>query len=254
MSDQDVLSQVNVGNQDPLNANPTPTSAETTATTLTGEYGELIGADKKYKTVADALNSIPHAQNHISQLESEMAELKEELNKRAAAEEILQRIEASREGGETNQPDLDADAIAQLVQKTVHNIDIDKVRQKNQNTVNQKLIEVYGDHAVETVAKKAKELGLSQQQLKDMAAQSPDAFYRVMDMTGTSNTEGGMNMNSSVNTDRSAPIPQTGPKEGSYSWWKAQHKEKGDSWFYSTKVQEQYHQSAINARDKGEAW
>ena len=45
------------------------------------EAAEFVGQGIKYQSVEDALSSVPHAQKHIQTLESELAEVKEELVK-----------------------------------------------------------------------------------------------------------------------------------------------------------------------------
>ena len=53
------------------------------------EASEFIGSGKKYQSVDEALKSVPHAQKHIQTLESELANVKEELLKRRTTEELI---------------------------------------------------------------------------------------------------------------------------------------------------------------------
>ena len=52
------------------------------------EVQELVGEGKKYQSPEDALKSVPHAQQHIQTLESELAEIKEELSGSAATDVV----------------------------------------------------------------------------------------------------------------------------------------------------------------------
>ena len=57
-----------------------PVVPEVTPTnTIPQELVDLVGENKKYKTVEDALKSVAPAQAHISKLEAELAQLKEQI-------------------------------------------------------------------------------------------------------------------------------------------------------------------------------
>ena len=55
---------------------------------------ELIGEGKKYKTEADAIKALYHAQQHIPRLEQENREARAALNERKNAEDLLALLEA----------------------------------------------------------------------------------------------------------------------------------------------------------------
>src|SRR4030043_1329496 len=83
----------------------TPAIPSSPALNIPTEIAELVGEGKKYKSVEDALKSVPHAQQHIQTLEEENARIKAELVARRTTEEILEEI---RSGGQPAQPQAPA--------------------------------------------------------------------------------------------------------------------------------------------------
>ena len=57
------------------------------------ELAEFVGTGKKYASVAEVYKAFPHAQKHISTLEDENKQLKEELTRRQAAEDVLNALQ-----------------------------------------------------------------------------------------------------------------------------------------------------------------
>jgi hypothetical protein len=85
------------------------------------EAQQFVGEGKKYKSAEDALRSVPHAQEHIQTLETEMAHLKEELSKRKTTEELLDEIKSGIQPQEatTSQGEINQDRIMDLVNATI---------------------------------------------------------------------------------------------------------------------------------------
>src|SRR5512139_770657 len=92
----------------------------TPSSQLPQELAELVGDGKKYKSVDDALKSVPHAQKHIQTLEEENARIKAELDKRRTAEELLADIRSGMTEGVTATtvtPQVTSDTVEQTVAK-----------------------------------------------------------------------------------------------------------------------------------------
>lgn len=181
---------------------------------LPQEVAELVGEGRKYKSAEDALKSIPHAQSHIQKLEEEMKEMREELAKRKAAEELLEELKA------TGLPKADTPStqpvdIEQVVSKVLSQKEQAAVQRANQKKVVEAFDSKYGEKGEEMYVSLSKELGMSVAELNMLAARSPSALFKMAGFdvktivpTKTSssvNTEG---FNQSSQDNFSAKLPK----------------------------------------------
>lgn len=167
---------------------------------------------QKYADVNTALNSLGHAQGHISNLERQVSELQEELNKRQGMEQVLERIEAGKQTN-TEQPSVnslsEADVLS-LVDNTIKQKEAASIAYANEVAVSEALAEKFGDKALEQLERKATELGVNVEFLQSMAQKSPKAVlsYFQGDTTKTLNpTAGGVNteaLNRGITTEPDA--------------------------------------------------
>jgi len=151
------------------------------------EVQELVGEGKKYQSPEDALKSVPHAQQHIQTLESELAEMKEELTKRKTTQELLDEIKSGvQPSAQTEQnAELNQDNLMELVNQTLSIRENKKTAEVNAKSVASKFTTEYGDKAEETYNSVAKELNLTVQQLNDLSAKTPALVLKVAGLTAT---------------------------------------------------------------------
>jgi hypothetical protein len=195
------------------------------------EAVDFIGSGKKYQTPEDALKSVPHAQKHIQTLESELAQVKEELTKRKTAAELLDDIKSGLTQENTPQAvEIDQDKLQQIVNQTLSAKEKQKAMEANTSTVASKFTEKFGNNAEQVYNNIALEAGLSVQQLNSLAALSPNAVLKLAGLdkttqtvptksTGSVNTEQFNNSNSS-NT-LSAKVPKGASTRDLVNAWKA---------------------------------
>lgn len=145
--------------------------------TITNEEGS-----PKYSDVESALGSIPHAQKHISTLEAENAKLQEELTKRAAAEDILQKFQEQSQATPVVES-LDAGKIAAIVEQVVGNKEALALSQANQAKVVAALTDKFGDGAETKYKEVGAKYGLGVNTLNELAAKSPQAALALFDTT-----------------------------------------------------------------------
>lgn len=145
------------------------------------EAQDYVGEGKKYRNPEDALKSVPHAQQHISTLEAELAEVKEELVKRRTAEELLDELKSGTSPVEntTHEGEVSQDKIEQLVNSTLAQREKAASAKNNAGSVAKHFTEKYGNKAEEVYNSIAKETGLSVQQLNNLAATSPNAVIKL---------------------------------------------------------------------------
>jgi hypothetical protein len=135
-----------------------------------------------------------HAQEHIRRLEDEarqrreqeqaiadrLTQLEAELSKRASLEELL----AKREGAQPNKSDsqtpaVDVDSVVQRVLSTMEQKTVAERTKANRAAAVEAAKSVYGDSYKQKVEETAKELGMTLNDVDDLAGRSPQAFARM---------------------------------------------------------------------------
>jgi len=148
------------------------------------EAQELVGEGKKYQSPEDALRSVPHAQKHIETLESELAEVKEELTKRQTTQELLDEIKSGIQPPATTyqEPEFNQDMLQNVVNKTLESKERERVSQQNAQSVAEKFTAKYGDKAETVYNSMALENGLTIQQLHNLAATNPRLVLKLSEL------------------------------------------------------------------------
>ena len=134
------------------------------------EAQDLVGEGKKYKSAEDALRSVPHAQQHIETLESELAATKEELLKRQTTAELLDEIKSGIQPPATTyqEPEFNQDMLQNVVNKTLESKEKERVSQQNAQSVANSM---------------ALENGLTIQQLHNLAATNPKLVLKLSELS-----------------------------------------------------------------------
>jgi type II secretory pathway component PulM len=141
------------------------------------EVAELVGADKKYKSVEDALKSLPHAQAHIAKLEQEAKELREQAAQARSIEDLYNRL-GSNTNSETPQAIpavVDEGTLGRVFEQKLAEREALQLRKQRLDEVREALTGKFGEKAPEVFQAKAKELGVSDAFLTDIIAASPKA-------------------------------------------------------------------------------
>lgn len=224
-----------------------PVKDTTIPLSIPDQVKELVGEGKKYATVEDALKAIPHAQGHISNLEKELGEMREELKGRLSLEEAVAQLKASPQPVEKPSVGMDKDALSKLVVDTVHSLETNKKASANLYEADKRMKELFGEKAQEKLIEKAKELGVSLEHMKQTASQSPTAFYNIMGIAHNTQKPP-VKANSSINTEALDNTPKA--KEGTYAYYNEMRR-KTPSAYFSPKVQNEMHRKA---KELGEAF
>jgi hypothetical protein len=185
-------------------------SSTNTASAIPTELTEWVGEGKKYRTVEDAMKSVPHAQSHIQKLEAERVALQEELAKRKAAEEVLAEIKAaSTKTVETPAKSVDEATIAAIAARTLEQREQTRIYESNAQSVAGTLKEKFGDKAEDVYKAKAAELGLSIEDFNAMSRKSPKAVLAFFPQGSTKDGK----LHSSVNTAAMPTKPTEQPRK-----------------------------------------
>lgn len=166
------------------------------------ELQEYVGEGKKYKSVDEVYKAFPNAQKHIQTLEEENRQIKEELSKRKAAEEILNDIQngLGQQQGITppvSQPNTQD--ISQIVRQELERKQQEDFYRQNQTVIVNEFKKHYGDKAQEVFEKLAIDNGVPITTLNQLAATSPNAIYKLAGISPMKATQSG-SIQSDINT------------------------------------------------------
>lgn len=152
----------------------------------------LVGEGKKFKTVEDLAKGKIAADEHISNLERELAGLREAAAPKFDAEKQLETLRAEIQALKNNPdkgrsqevtpPAMTEDRIAAIVQASLTRAEQNRTVTQNVMAANDAIVTAYGslDAAAAAVNAKAAELGMSIEDLKGIAAKSPTAFQKII--------------------------------------------------------------------------
>lgn len=196
----------------------------------TDPFADLLGSIKneqgqpKYKDVQTALEALRHSQEFIPQLkqkseeqERRLAELAAENEKLKTVEQTLARLTSGEIPLQGTPPaaatpavaGLSAEDVAKLVQTTLSSREAEVVQKTNISKVISKASELYGAEAEKVFYNKAKELGLSQKQVNDLAKEAPDAVFHLFGWNASVKPSFPSSTSSTVNTAGYQPRPQS---------------------------------------------
>jgi hypothetical protein len=215
----------------------------------------LVGEGKKFKDVEALAKGKLESDKHITGLEVQIKELRDELGKRLDGETELNKLrdelKSLREGKvdrprEVTTPELTATDVETLVEQTIAKREVVRTAEQNILDAHQEMVKHFGDaaKAKEHLEKKAMELGVSVAWLRDVAAKSPKAFLVQMDLKPISNqtnfSTGGVNiqaLNSKVGD----------PAQGTKAYYDKMRQENPRKWM-SPEIQLEIHQAAMEGR------
>lgn len=157
---------------------------------------DLLGSIKndrgetKYKTVEDALNALKHSQDYIPQLsdklrqqEQELAEAKAAAAKITELENTLKALTQNANNQQSSPPapaGLSAEEIANLVNQTLTQKQQADLAKANIGTVVSAVTKAFGDKSEEVFYGKAKELGMSVEDINALASRTPTAALKLL--------------------------------------------------------------------------
>lgn len=165
---------------------------------------ELVGEDKKFKTPADLARGKYEADQFIARLEREQAELREELNRRLTAEDLLKKLEernnpqqqgnvstpdpTTSQGEQQSQQTANGGSSSQLTEEEIQKLLDSRLTQRekeqraerNVQTAIAEMQSAWGENARVELHRKANQLGISPEQLEGYARQNPNVFLTLV--------------------------------------------------------------------------
>lgn len=168
-------------------------------------FNDLVGEDKKYKDPDALAKAYANIERHTRTLEAEQAAARAKIDaleatKRNSDGSQNQDPDPSRQPDPANPnpnpaPKQDVDLRSQIQTEIKAQSEQERARQNIDSTA-QKMVDQYGSPAAanEAIRKRAQELGVSVETLRDSAATSPSYFFATMGVPATG-------------VDRSTPAP-----------------------------------------------
>lgn len=183
----------------------------------------------KYSDVDTALKSIPHKESHIQTLESELAQLREEVEKRKTMEELMEAI--AKQNQKKEDPDrassnFDLDKVVELVDSRLAAKSEAAVQEENKAQVVKALAQVYGEKAQAEFEAKAKELGLGVATMEELSARSPKAvlsYFNLKHETTTPFSKSDVRVDATdvAKPKSSAKVPEGATTRDAVAAWRA---------------------------------
>ena len=206
-TDQSAFNSNNQQQETPAQQEPSQQSAFVDQLSMIkNENGE-----QKYDSVPKALDALAHSQQYIPQLktevsakDAEIAALKEELAKREAVGDVVEKLTAQQAQPESTPQvsGLNEQDVLNLVQNFSQQQAQQQTAVTNEKLVSDALFGQYGDKTQEVVANKATELGMTVEALQGLSQTSPQAALQLF---GTSATSAPKTTSGSINISAQAP-------------------------------------------------
>ena len=191
---------------------------------LPPEVSEYVGDGKKYKTLQDALKSIPHAQTYIQKLEKDLEDAKTEAAKAIAMDELLEEI---RKRGSEAVPLVSPQATPQAttppvdinkaVEEALSRKEAQRIAATNRQAVINAFQQAYGTEGEAYYLKLAQENNMPLEVMNQLAITSPEAVLKLAGIkkapasvpkpSSSVNTEA---LNNTQQTPLSAKVPLVG--------------------------------------------
>jgi hypothetical protein len=216
-------------------------------------YTELVGEGKKYKDNQAAGRALVEKDAFIERLKAEAHGLRQELNTRLKLEEVVDRISSTSKSPTSEQPPREPDNgqpasqltpedVQKLVTQTLTDDAKATKRANNLAVVEEKLQEAFGPTFRRTVKAQAAKLGLGEEFLKNLAAEQPTAFLKLMEVEGREHSSVPTPPAPSVNSAALGFRPTQGVKRKSfYDSIKKQDPRR----YWSPSVQNEMHNEAL---------
>lgn len=216
----------------------------------TNPLDQLVGEGKKFRDVSALAKGKLEADNHISNLEQELAELRTELKARLTLEEMMSSIETKRGQPNSEMPDTrrqepevkntsDIDLAAE-VQKLLRQERLKETRESNLASTRAALRERFGDDYNNKLTEISNELGVSVGFLKEMGETSPAGFIKLIDSVAKPDDKRPLGAPTSMKS--TVPVDPSVKKDAAY--FRKLRKENPSAYF-SRQVQKEMHDQAL---------
>lgn len=140
--------------------------------------------EQKYKSIEDALYALKHSQEYIPELKNKAETVfreKDALEKKLQSlEETVFELTSRKEQPSTQGVQIDENAVTSLVEKALSQSQERQQAANNQKAVVETLNNKFGEKAEDMFYSRAKELGMTVEEVNSIAARSPKAALAIL--------------------------------------------------------------------------
>ena len=198
------------------------------------------------------------ADGYIKNLEDQLSQMREDLKKPEYKTEVLEQLQSkaaentAASNGVPNNSNTETqntsgtfseEDLKSLVEKTLGQRELEAKVQGNLQLVDKELEGSFGTEAKAQIEKKATELGMSVDRLRDIAAESPNAFFALI---GENKRPANPMVSGSVRTEGVAMQPST---ERNFEYYQSLRRENRNL-YYSAKTQQQMFEDKARLGEK----
>ena len=207
----------------------------------------LVGDGKKFKDIEALAKGKLEADRHIGEITKTLDELRAELAKQDYAKNLLEQMSKGSETGaeqptpvttsssNTENTTQSASDFEALVEKVITAKEKSKTASQNISVVGEEMQRQYGDKTADVLKAKSLELNMSLDRLKEIAAESPTAFFQligVKKMGEKTSTSTGVTTQSTIRSENFNSYSQ----DRTFEYYQKLRKENR-SLYYSPKIQ-----------------
>jgi hypothetical protein len=235
----------------------------TTSTVETSPLAELLGEDKKFKTIDDLAKGKLEADKFIEQLQGElkatreqMAELEDATSKSATVTDLVAAVKNANKqvDAEGNQP-ISEEQLQGMVESIMEGRHEKQTRLANFQQANQAVLDKFNgdvEAARAYTAERARQLGLPVDKLRSLGEESPSAFRQLMETKPSTGSQSVAAL-PEVNVDRGSNPNRAEVIDGHHTkaYYDKLKKDLGPAKYWNdTKIQGQYFKDAEALRDR----
>jgi len=206
----------------------------------------LVGEGKKFADPEAMARGKYESDRHVTNLEKQLAELKEDLDKATQMDEMMELIRNQQRApvepvapvvdpSQTGPDQMTPEALKAIVENHVSERDRQKTEARNVAEADKVLTEKFGDSAGTIVNTRANELGMSVDAMKEMASKNPKAFLRLVGVDATKGSPPG-NLLGNNQRSEGGPITNANTRDSKY-YSKMRKENKGDYYRPQTQAQ-----------------
>lgn len=156
---------------------------------------ELVGEDKKFKTIEDLARGKAEADMYIEHFKKSQDELRqdynrvrEEYNTGQSLKELIDQLKSNKQSDtngtqfvqEDKSDTLDLTKIGELVASQIQATKQQEKEEANFSNVQAKLLEAYGPNYAQTLKQQVSQLGLTADFVNDLARKHPQVLYKTL--------------------------------------------------------------------------
>lgn len=241
-------------------------NAATTADTTTEEnnvqtnesyVNQLVGEGKKFKDLESLARGKMEADRHIGEITKTLDELRAELAKQDYAKSLLEQMSKGSEtvaeqptpnipsSSNTENTTQSASDIESLVEKVITEKERSRTVNQNLAIASEEMEKQFGDKAGQILKTKSIELGMSVERLKEIAAESPSAFFQMIGVNAKAKPTAPVATQSSIRSEGF----NSNSQDRDFDYYQKIRKENR-SLYYSPKVQNMMIQDRQRLGDK----